>query len=74
MASIEELRAELDALRERVDRLLDLNSRLGDENQALRSLKVQLADERALLLSKNEQARGRIEAMISKLKALEAGA
>jgi cell division protein ZapB len=71
MTGTEQLLAELAALNQRVDKLLSLNLRLGEENTALRQLKAQLADERMMLIQKNEQARARIEAMISKLKAME---
>jgi len=74
MHSTEQLLNELTALNERVERLLSLNARLGEENQALRQLKAQLADERALLISKNDLARTRIESMIQKLKQMESSA
>jgi len=61
----------IQALSERVDRLLRLADRLMDENRSLRQSQQQLAAERAALLDKNEQARSRVEAMIQRLKSLE---
>jgi cell division protein ZapB len=58
-------------LEQRVESLLSQNTRLREENQMLRTSQVQLASERAGLLEKNETARARIEAMISRLKAME---
>ena len=55
----------------RVDRLVELCRRLGEENRSLRQSQEQLANERANLIAKNEQARSRVEAMISRLKSLE---
>jgi len=55
----------------RVDRLVELCRRLGEENRSLRQSQEQLANERASLIAKNEQARSRVEAMISRLKSLE---
>lgn len=56
----------------RIDALSALVQRLADENRQLRAVQTQLADERAQLLSRNEQARSRVEAMIERLKSLEA--
>ncbi len=60
--------AEID---ERVDRLVELCRRLGEENRSLRHSQEQLANERATLIARNEQARTRVEAMIGRLKSLE---
>ena len=59
-------------LASRIDALGALVQRLAHENAQLREASEHLADERATLLSKNEQARSRVEAMIQKLKAMEA--
>ena len=56
---------------DRVDRLLELCRALQEENRSLRHSQEQLANERASLLARNEQARSRVEAMIQRLKALE---
>ena len=45
--------------------------RLQDENRSLRHQVEQMAAERAQLVAKQEQARSRDEAMISRLKSLE---
>lgn len=54
-----------------VDQLVALCRRLGEENRSLRQSQEQLANERAGLIARNEQARTRVEAMISRLKSLE---
>jgi len=58
----------------RLDRLLELTRRLGEENLRLRQGQEQLLGERAQLLGKNELARSRVEAMIARLKSLEQNA
>ena len=63
--------AQLQQLSARVDRLVDLARRLADENRSLRQGQENLVNERAQLLSKNELARSRVEAMITRLKSLE---
>ena len=55
----------------RIDQLAALAQRLTEENRSLRQQQEQLAGERAQLLAKNEQARSRVEAMITRLKSLE---
>lgn len=62
---------EVAALAQQVDRLLDVVRRLHEENRSLRHSQEQLANERAGLMARNEQARSRVEAMIQRLKALE---
>jgi cell division protein ZapB len=63
--------AALRALALRIDELVVLSRRLADENRSLRNSQEALVSERANLLAKNEQARSRVEAMISRLRALE---
>ncbi|MCS4502954.1 hypothetical protein KBTX_02515 [wastewater metagenome] len=58
-------------LERRVDDLLALCERLREENRILRDSQESLNADRASLLEKNEQARSKIEAMISRLKAME---
>lgn len=58
-------------LEQRIDTLLRVIERLRDENKMLRHSHETLNAERASLLEKNETARSRIEAMISRLKAME---
>lgn len=62
---------QLHTLQTRVDKLAEFARRLADENRSLRVSQEQLVGERAALLSKNEQARSRVEAMIQRLKSLE---
>ena len=63
--------AQLQALAERFDRLADQHRRVLEEIRSLRHGQEQLVAERAALLNKNEQARSRVEAMITRLKSLE---
>ncbi len=63
--------AQLQALSERFDRLAEQQHRVLDEIRSLRQGQEQLVAERAALLNKNEQARSRVEAMITRLKSLE---
>ena len=62
---------ELAALTRTLDRALEHLRRLAEENASLRRGRDQLAGERAALMTRNEQARARVEAMIERLKALE---
>jgi len=62
---------ELAALSRALDKALDRLRRLAEENASLRRGRDQLAGERAALMTRNEQARARVEAMIERLKALE---
>lgn len=66
-----DLAAELQRLLARIDQLATLIQRTQDENRSLRQQHEQMANERAQLLAKQEQARTRVEAMISRLKSLE---
>jgi len=65
------VKQELAALGAQVDRLVETVRRLNEENRSLRHSQEQLANERAGLMARNEQARSRVEAMIQRLKALE---
>ncbi|HEU0276829.1 MAG TPA: TIGR02449 family protein [Rhodanobacteraceae bacterium] len=62
---------ELAALSSVLDGVLARLNRLVEENASLRHGRDQLADERAALITRNEQARARVEAMIERLKQLE---
>ena len=66
-----DLTAELQRLLARIDQLAMQMQRFHDENRSLRQLHEQMTGERAQLLAKQEQARTRVEAMISRLKSLE---
>ena len=69
-----QLDLELARLTRRIEELVATVDHLREENRALRQRHGSLATERASLLSKNEQARARVEAMIGRLKTLEHGA
>ena len=62
---------ELKRLEKRLDELVVICKQLQEENQSLRQRQDTLMAERATLLQKNEQVRGRVEAMINRLKAME---
>ena len=64
---------ELVRLEQRVDTLLKTDTRLREENRVLRQSLEQLNAERASLQEKNDLARAQIEAMISRLRAMEHG-
>ena len=64
-------KVELNALEARVDELIRTITDLKTENSALRNQQDTLLGERAALIEKTEQARARIESMITRLKALE---
>ena len=61
------------ALEEKIDRLIRICDRLEDENRALRDQQNSLIAERATLVEKSELARSRVEAMITRLRGMEAG-
>ncbi|HEX5960613.1 MAG TPA: TIGR02449 family protein [Rhodanobacteraceae bacterium] len=63
---------ELSALSRSLDAALERLRRLTEENASLRRGRDQMAGERAALMARNEQARTRVEAMIERLKSLEA--
>ncbi len=62
---------ELRRLEKRLEELVVHCRQLQEENQSLRSRQDTLISERASLLHKNEQVRGKVEAMISRLKGME---
>ncbi|HEX9878480.1 MAG TPA: TIGR02449 family protein [Gammaproteobacteria bacterium] len=62
---------ELQRLEKRLDELVVICRQLQDENRSLKQRQDTLIEDRATLLQKNEQVRGRVEAMISRLKAME---
>ncbi|MCP5209439.1 MAG: TIGR02449 family protein [Hahellaceae bacterium] len=61
----------LEALSEKVNRLVDYCEQLRTDNQAMRQLQDDWHKERSQLMQKNDLARNKIEAMIGRLKALE---
>jgi cell division protein ZapB len=58
-------------LEHRADELLKLCQEYQRHNHSLRTREAQLNEERTQLLRKNDLARNKVEAMISRLKALE---
>jgi len=62
---------ELQRLEKRLDELVVICKQLQEENRSLKQRQDSLIEDRATLLQKNEQVRGRVEAMISRLKAME---
>ena len=58
-------------LQSQLDSLMEACAKMKDENRSLRQQQSQLITERAGLLEKNELARTRVEAMISRLKSME---
>ncbi|WP_428101597.1 TIGR02449 family protein [Candidatus Rariloculus sp.] len=62
---------ELKRLEKCVDELVGVCGQLRRENQSLRQRQARLMAERTSLLHKDEQIRGRVEAMIDRLKAME---
>ncbi len=63
--------ADLRKLDFRIDELIRLVDRLKEENFSLRQKQDALVNERAALLQKNELVRTRVEAMITRLRAME---
>ncbi len=62
---------DLRKLEVRVEELIHACSYLKDENTSLRTRQDNLVAERAALIEKTELARTRVEAMITRLKAME---
>jgi cell division protein ZapB len=71
MADANRENLDLAALESRVDELIRTLEQLKTENSALRAQQDNLINERAALIEKTEQARARIESMISRLRAME---
>ena len=62
---------ELQRVEKRLEELVAICDQLKEENRSLKQRQEILASERANLLQKNEQVRGRVEAMIERLKSME---
>ena len=62
---------DLDQFELRMNALIRLNERLREENASLRARQELLVAERSELIEKTEQARSRVEAMLSRLRAME---
>ena len=67
-----ETTSKINRLEDQVSELLDLCKRLGKENNDLRAQLQHLSGERASLLEQKEQVRSQVEAMISRLRSMEA--
>jgi cell division protein ZapB len=65
---------ELGKLEKRLEELMNIVSKLKDENRSLRTRQDNLSAEKSALMQKNEQVRTRVEAMIGRLKGMEHGA
>jgi len=63
--------ADLDSLERKVNELIELCQILARENRALRTQQHNWSTERSRLIEKNELAKSKVEAMISRLKSLE---
>jgi cell division protein ZapB len=61
----------LQQLEQKIDRLIALCDHLQAENRSLREREGNLMRERSKLIEKNDSARTRVEAMISRLKNLD---
>lgn len=64
--------SKINRLEEQVSELLDLCKRLGDENTNLRAQMQHLSGERATLIEQKEQVRTQVDAMITRLRSMEA--
>nr|WP_246172829.1 TIGR02449 family protein [Thermochromatium tepidum] len=62
---------DLDQFELQVMALIRLNERLKEENASLRARQELLVAERSELIEKTEQARSRVESMLSRLRAME---
>lgn len=62
---------EYQSLEHKIDELIKLCEQLNNENNALKTKASNWTLERAKLVEKNELARAKIEAMITRLKSLE---
>ncbi|MDX1756851.1 MAG: TIGR02449 family protein [Marinobacter sp.] len=63
--------SELQALADKLDRLIERCQKLEQDNATLRQLQDDWNRERAQLIQKNDLAKNKIEAMIGRLRALE---
>ena len=64
----------LQTLENKLEQLVAMCNRLQDENRSYREQEIEWKLERSRLMEKNEVARTRVEAMISRLKNLESDA
>ncbi|MDP3331157.1 MAG: TIGR02449 family protein [Methylococcaceae bacterium] len=64
---------ELQELENRLDKLIEQYATIKNENNSLKTKQDALVREKAKLLEKTTLARSRVEAMITRLKAMEHG-
>ncbi|MBK1693499.1 TIGR02449 family protein [Chromatium weissei] len=62
---------DLDELEQKVTALIELNQRLRNDNEVLRTRQETLIAERDEWMDKTVQTRSRIEAMLARLRAME---
>ena len=62
---------QLRQLEARVDELLRISAHLRQENRLLRERETRLLDDSAQLVKKNDLAKARVEAIITRLQSLE---
>lgn len=65
------MKEQLEHLEDKVDELIALCSALDKENKSLRRRENEWLSERRQLMMKNETARSKVEAMITRLKSME---
>lgn len=70
-ANQKRLDLELQRIEKRVEELVSICNQLKEENRSLRQRQEMLVSEKAGLLQKNDLVRGRVEAMIERLKSME---
>ena len=63
--------AKVSKLEEQVNELLELCSKLGDDNEELHERIKNLSGERSALLELKEKTRSTVEAMITRLRSME---
>lgn len=71
VAAKDTIETELTRLESRADELMTVCHQLRAENRSLMERLDRVNTERASLVRKNEQTRGRVEAMIGRLRTLE---
>jgi len=65
------LKKQLESLEAKLTELIDMADRLKVENASLRARQGNLVEERSRLIEKNDLARAKVEAIITRLKSLE---
>jgi cell division protein ZapB len=70
-SSEKDLSTELEALENRLDSLISQFNQVKNENKSLKIKQDALVKEKAKLLEKNSLAKASVEAMITRLKAME---